>query len=291
MKKLRLIHLVWSISIVQSEELTSVEEEVLEEEKLLEKVKHAEKVEITSEYADLIQQQLYWKYPQMDASIHRSKQSVSELKRQFELTDPNSSKELIGTFSRPISKRPTFMQEKSLTPAEKGTITHLVMQHLDLHAEVTVEKIQQLMADLIHRELLTEEQQVAVDPQIIVDFFQTEIGQRLKSARTVHREVPFTMSLPAKEAYPDWREGEEDVLVQGVIDCLFEDEQGLVLLDYKTDAITGRFQNGFEGAKTILADRYRTQLQLYTRAIEGILNKTVTSRYLFFFDGAHLLEI
>ena len=86
------------------------------------------------------------------------------------------------------------------------------------------------------------------------------------------------------------REGEEEVLVQGVIDCLFEDEQGLVLVDYKTDAITGRFQNGFEGAKPILADRYRTQLQLYTRAVEGILNKTVTHRYLFFFDGAHLIR-
>ncbi len=92
-------------------------------------------------------------------------------------------------------------------------------------------------------------------------------------------------------AYPDWREGEEEVLVQGVIDCLFEDDRGLVLLDYKTDAITGRFQNGFQGAKSILVERYRTQLQLYTRAVEGILNKKVTNCYLFFFDGAHLLEM
>ena len=112
----------------------------------------------------------------------------------------------------------------------------------------------------------------------------------MKVASSVQREVPFMMSLPANVAYPDWREGEEEVLVQGVIDCLFEDEQGLVLIDYKTDAITGRFHNGFQGAKPILADRYRTQLELYTRAVEGILHKKVTERYLFFFDGAHLLE-
>ena len=281
----------WSVSIVQSEELTSIEEHVLAEEKLLEQVKKSEKVDITSEYADQIHKQLYWKYPQMDASNHRSKQSVSELKRQYELTDPNSATDLIRTFSRPISKRPTFMQEKSLTPAEKGTITHLIMQHIDFNTEITFESIQQLIADLIQRELLTEEQQVAIEPQIIVEFFQTEIGQRLKVAPSVRREVPFTMSLPASAAYSDWREGEEEVLVQGVIDCLFEDEQGLVLLDYKTDAITGRFQNGFEGARPILANRYQTQLQLYTRAVEGILKKTVTNRYLFFFDGAHLLEM
>ncbi len=281
----------WKISIVQGEELASIEEEVKTEENLLAQVKQSEKVDIQSEYMSQIQKQLYWKYPQMDAATHRSKQSVSELKRQYELADSNSANDLIRTFSRPISKRPTFMQEKSLTPAERGTITHLVMQHIDLKADITHESLQRLIAHLIQRELLTEEQQLAIEPQIIVDFFQTELGKRMRKAAKVVREVPFTMSLPANIAYPDWQDGEEEVLVQGVIDCLFEDEQGLVLLDYKTDAITGRFPNGFEGAKPILADRYRTQLQLYTRAVEGILNKTVTNRYLFFFDGAHLLEL
>ena len=282
---------IWGVSIVQSDELSSIEEQVKAEEGLLEQVKKSEKVGVTSDYLNQIQRQLSWKYPQRDAATHRSKQSVSELKRQYELTDSNSATDLIRTFSRPISKRPAFMQEKSLTPAEKGTITHLIMQHIDLNADITIESIQQLIANLIQRELLTVEQQIAIEPKIIIDFFQTEIGQRMRCASTVRREVPFTMSLPARDAYPDWQEGEEEVLVQGVIDCLFEDEEGLVLVDYKTDAITGRFQNGFEGAKPILIDRYQTQLQLYTRAVEGILNKTVTHRYLFFFDGAHLLEI
>lgn len=281
----------WKISIVQKEELFMAEEEVLKEEKLLEKVKNLETVDITSEYTDFISKQLYWTYPQIDASTHRAKQSVSELKRQYELADPNSSNEFIRTFSRPISNRPAFMQEKSLTSAEKGTITHLIMQHIELDTDITIETIQQLMKNLIKRELLKEEQQVAIDPQIIVDFFETELGQRLIASSTVRREVPFTMSLPASEAYPDWGQGEEEVLVQGIIDCVFEDEKGLVLLDYKTDAITDRFRNGFEGAKEILAERYRTQLQLYTRAIEGILKKPVSERYLFFFDGAHLLEV
>ena len=140
----------WKISIVQSEELVSIEEQVQAEENLLEHVKNAEKVDISSEYVSQIQKQLYWKYPQIDAATHRSKQSVSELKRQYELSDPNSATDLIRTFSRPISKRPTFMQEKSLTPAEKGTITHLVMQHIDLHADITIESIQQLIANLIN---------------------------------------------------------------------------------------------------------------------------------------------
>ncbi|MFJ8244539.1 helicase-exonuclease AddAB subunit AddA [Peribacillus asahii] len=281
----------WMISIVRGEELMGVDEEEQAEDSWLEQVKQSKKVDSTSEYTRLIEDNLHWSYPQINAATHRSKQSVSELKRRFELADDHSATDLIESFSRPITKRPAFMQEKSLTPAEKGTIVHLVMQHLDVTADITVDYIEQLLTDLIQRELLTEEQRVAVDSHIIIQFFQTEIGQRLKKAAIVRREVPFMMSLPAHIAYPDWDEGEEEVLVQGVIDCLFEDEQGLVLLDYKTDAITGRFSNGFEGAKDILAERYRTQLQLYKRAVEGILHKKVTKCYLFFFDGAHLLDM
>lgn len=282
----------WSISIVPSEELAVLdEEEAIVQEQLLEHVQKTEKVGIVSEFYEDIKAQLEWEYPEYEASVHRSKQSVSELKRQYELKDETGSTELLRKFKRPITKRPTFMQEKSLTPAERGTITHLVMQHIDLSKEITVQAVQELMVDLIQRELLTEEQKEAVDPETIVVFFDSEIGRRMQKSLNIRREVPFTMSLPAKEAYADWASGEEEILIQGVIDCIFEDERGLVLLDYKTDTINGRFANGFEGAKEILADRYRMQLQLYTRAVEGILNKKVTNRYLFFFDGSHLLEV
>ena len=64
----------------------------------------------------------------------------------------------------------------------------------------------------------------------------------MQKATVIRREVPFTLAVPASEAYSHWRGEEETVLVQGVIDCIFEDEDGLVLLDYKTDGITGRFQ-------------------------------------------------
>ncbi|MGE7601986.1 helicase-exonuclease AddAB subunit AddA [Peribacillus sp. NPDC097675] len=282
----------WSISVIPIEELTVLnDEEALLQEQLLEHVQKSEKVDVESEFAHEVKNQLNWEYAQHEATVHRSKQSVSELKRQYELRDEQSSTELLRKFKSPITKRPVFMQEKSLTPAERGTITHLVMQHIDLKSEITLSSIQRLLADLIQRELLTEEQREAVNPETIIDFFESDIGKRLQDAPRIRREVPFTMSLPAKEAYSDWKMGEEEILIQGVIDCIFEDEQGLVLLDYKTDTITGRFASGYEGAKEILADRYRMQLELYTRAVEGIMNKKVTSRYLFFFDGSHLLEM
>ncbi|RFU62147.1 helicase-exonuclease AddAB subunit AddA [Peribacillus glennii] len=282
----------WKIEIVPGMDLQIFnEEEAIEQEKLLESVKNFEQADAQSEYKEKIDRQLNWSYPFADASIHRSKQSVSELKRQAELRDDESSMELLRKFKRPILTRPSFMQEKSLTPAEKGTVMHLIMQHIDMGKPVTEQTINQLAEDLINRELMTEEQKAAVDPAVIVSFFDSEIGGRLKRAAIVRREVPFTMALPAREAYSHWENGDEQILVQGVIDCIFEDKNGIVLLDYKTDAITGKFASGFEGARNILADRYRVQLKLYIRAVETILTRKVNESYLFFFDGAHLLNM
>ncbi|WP_409304603.1 helicase-exonuclease AddAB subunit AddA [Peribacillus sp. SCS-155] len=282
----------WQIQIVPNEELrTDIEEEKAEYDQWLDSVKNLEPVALESEFKGKVLGQLQWAYAHQQAAVHRSKQSVSELKRQYDLKDEQSSTDLLRRFKRPIQTRPAFMQEKSLTPAERGTITHLVMQHINVNEIISAEKVQQLVERMITRELLTEEQSDAVDIEAVVAFFNSSIGQRLKKAKKLKREVPFTMSIPASQVYTDWSGDDEQILVQGIIDCVFEDERGVVLLDYKTDAITNRFANGFAGAKEILSDRYRIQLDLYTRAVEDILKIKVSERYLFFLDGAHLLEV
>lgn len=80
------------------------------------------------------------------------------------------------------------------------------------------------------------------------------------------------------------------VLLQGVIDCLFRDEQGLVLLDYKTDTIYGPFAD-FAAAEPVLRQRYTVQLQLYARAVEAVWETPVDEKILYFFDGGHVLRI
>ena len=141
------------------------------------------------------------------------------------------------------------------------------------------------------KEFATKEQVNEIRVDQILSFFESELGQRLQKAKSVRKEIPFTMAFPAHEAYQDWQDGDENILVQGIIDCLFEDEHGLVLLDYKTDTITDRFKNGFEEAEPVLKNRYEKQIQLYTRAVEQILKRKVTERYLFFFDGTHILKL
>lgn len=282
----------WSIAIQKANEAAMIEEsEEDDEETWLNQVEKGELVQVESPYKEVIQTRLSWKYPFTAAASHRSKQSVSEIKRQKEASHEASSTDLLRRFKKPLMNRPRFMQEKALTPAEIGTAMHMVMQHIDFSAPVNREIILQLLDNMVNRELLTEEQKVVIEPDLICSFFETELGLRMKAAQKLNREVPFSLSIPASEAYADWQEEDEAVLVQGIIDCLFEDETGLVLVDYKTDGITDRFRGGFAEAKPILEERYKVQIDLYTRAVEKIYKIPVVERYLFFFDGAHILKI
>ncbi|MDR4945879.1 helicase-exonuclease AddAB subunit AddA [Neobacillus cucumis] len=282
----------WKITMQHANEIKKQANEMeSEEDFLLKKVQNLESVPSASNLADQIHARLTWEYPFPSAASHRSKQSVSEIKRVREQTDDYSSTELVSRFRKSILKRPKFMQEKQLSPAERGTAMHMVMQHVDLTNEVNEKVIRDQLDWMVNQELLTAEQSEVIDVKLIAQFFSSALGQRFFKAKAVHREIPFTVSLPAREVYPDWNETEEAVFVQGIIDCILEDEDGLVLIDFKSDGITDRYKGGFEQAKPILEDRYKLQINLYTKAIEQIWKRNVAERYLFFFDGAHILQI
>jgi ATP-dependent helicase/nuclease subunit A len=282
----------WKITLINADEINNQEIiQTTEEESLLEQVEQSKLIPITSPFSDEIKSRLTWEYSFSNASTHRSKQSVSEMKRQREMSDEHSGTELLSKFKKSITKRPKFMQEKSLSPAERGTALHMVMQHVDLKKPITVENIDAQVESMVNNELLSVEQAEVIDTQLIVKFFDSDLGKRITNAKVVNREIPFTLSLPASEVYPTWTGEDESVFIQGIIDCVFEDEHGLVLIDFKSDGIYDRFKDGFEQARPILEERYRLQINLYTKALEQIWKRKVNERYLFFFDGAHILYL
>ena len=120
-------------------------------------------------------------------------------------------------------------------------------------------------------------------------FFASDLGQRMKHARTLYRELPFTLAIPAREVRPELAESaDEKIIVQGVIDCLFEEADGrLVLLDFKTDHIAAE---PTEAAIAQLRDRYGEQLQYYKRAVEEIWKREVAESYLYLFAGGFSLS-
>ncbi len=282
----------WRIEIVDGEALQL--EEAAEEDPsqdVFECIRKGLPINKSVPSEEQIKRQVDWTYRYEDAVTHMSKQSVTEIKRQMELADRDNGLDLMRGSSK-LHDRPAFMQAKTMTSAEKGTIMHMVMQQIDLREEVTEAYLEQLKLHLVNKEFLRMEQLEGINNEEILYFFRTDLAGRLKRANEIKREVPFNMAIQAADAYSDWQGPDEPVLVQGVIDCLFEDEQGMVLLDYKTDRITGRFTGGFEEAEDILKERYRIQMELYAKAVESILGRKLEETYLYFFDdGGHLVKM
>ncbi|MGA9225359.1 MAG: helicase-exonuclease AddAB subunit AddA [Mesobacillus sp.] len=282
----------WKIETITAEEVATYADETIEEhESLMDLVAEGKPVNIDSALSEEVRNQLSWNYHFREAATHRSKQSVTELKRNHETRDEESGTQMIRRFTKPILNRPRFMQEKKLTPAERGTAMHMVMQHIDLTKPVNELSLDLQLEKMVESELLFPEQREAIEKKWILAFFETEIGRRLLNAQKVSREVPFYLSLPANEVYPDWQGENEPIFIQGVVDCIFQDEKGTVLLDFKTDGIHDRYKGGFEQAKSILEERYRIQISLYAKAIEQVWKQPVNEKYLYFFDGGHLLEL
>ena len=124
---------------------------------------------------------------------------------------------------------------------------------------------------------MSEEESDLVLAGPISVFLSSGLGQRMRAADEaglLRREQPFTLSLPANEIDPSWP-ADETVLVQGVIDAYFEEDGGLVLVDYKTDRV-----DPADGA-AVLKDRYAVQLRTYKKALNKLLDTPVREIFIY----------
>lgn len=238
-----------------------------------------------------VEQVLTWDYPYRTMLDKPAKVAVTEVKSQFgngvpeDLAAGGWPTELRNVRNA-ISRRPAFLQRsRGLSPGEYGGAMHLVMQHLDLKGVFDSHSVARQVEGMLAKELLTEEQAQAIDISLIVDFFQSELGKRVLTSTRVMREVPFSLVLPAGELYTDLRSSTaEKVLVQGVLDCLFFEKDGAVILDYKTDRVT------FSELRLRVAF-YRGQLNLYSKAVQTILKQPVKQKFLYFFTLNKWVEV
>lgn len=273
----------WSINMLPFQALETQEAPIEIEEEKNEEEMIASTTYTEAEY-EKVKRRFEWEYPHFDATLKRSKQTVSELKRLAILEQEEEETSVMVSASDVsqayLHSRPTFMQARTLSPAEKGTAMHTMMQQVPLETNQTVEEITALVATLIERQLLTEEEGLGVDQQAIATFLKTDLAYRLVHAKKVYRELPFTYAYDG--------DGEAQIL-QGIADCLFEEEDGWVLLDYKTDHVKGRFRS--EEIPEEMSQRYSVQLNLYKNAIESILNIHIKEMILYLFDGGSIVPI
>ncbi|MDS9470353.1 helicase-exonuclease AddAB subunit AddA [Sporosarcina pasteurii] len=232
-----------------------------------------------------VKRRFEWEYPYMTSTLKRSKQTVSELKRLAILEqqqDDTARLEAASEVSTAyLHNRPAFMQSRTLSPAEIGTAMHTMMQQVSLDKSQTLEEVEELVETLVQKQLLTNEEGAAADREAVVQFYETDIAARLMNASKIYRELPFTYAYDS--------DGDHQIL-QGIADCLFREEDGWVLLDYKTDRVHGLFKSE-EAIINEMQHRYGIQLNLYKRAIESILGITIKEMGLYLFDGGRVIPI
>lgn len=282
----------WKVEVFHASELANLDESITTPDKRLKtNIVNWKPLSLADdELSKLVDERLSFTYPYEIAVSSRAKQTVTEIKRQREIADEYSSQEFLRSMRAPITKRPQFMQtKKQVTPAERGTIIHTVMQHLPFSKPLNQDEIRDYISLLVQKEMITEEQAETIDVTMIENFLTTNIAQYMMSVDHFYREVPFSLSLPASEIYPDWpRDKDERVLIQGVIDCLIPKDDGWIILDYKTDQIP---EEVTDAEKKRLAQRYETQMSLYRRAIEEIWQQKVVKTYLYYLDKQLLIEV
>ena len=164
-----------------------------------------------------------------------------------------------------------LLGERPLSAAQRGTAMHLLMQYLDLNGPDPEEQA----ASLTARHLLTPEQAASLDLEQVRRFLASPLAQRIRRAEQVYREYRFSLLLPAA-LYDPAAEPEDELMLQGVVDCAFRTEEGLVIVDFKTDRIRPE-------EAPARAELYRPQLTAYSQALSRVLETPVAEMVLYFF--------
>ncbi len=233
--------------------------------------------------AEEIYARLNFQYPYLYAADLPSKVTATGLKGRFSDAEAQAQARPLAPSSKPGRIRPRMLSEQALTAAQRGTALHMAMQFLDFSNVDSAESITQQIQTMAQRKLLSPSAAEAVNPQRLLAFFQSPLGVRMRKSRSVRREFKFSLlastrilsdicalALPPS---PD----EDTILFQGVIDCFFEEDDGLVLIDFKSDRV-------WEASVTKTAQGYAPQLLAYSHALTRITGKPVKARYLYFFN-------
>lgn len=246
--------------------------------------------------ADEVREILGWQYEELGLAQVQAKLSVTEIKQMFTAADELDAMapqepQLLEPGLAPeetVWRRPRFLQEQAegrqgLTATERGTLLHLVMQHLDFTCEPGLAAVEQQLKGMQEQGLLQDSQAPCVDRGRIVAFLQSPMGQRLRHARRIYRELPFSRLLPAKRFYSQVQDEGATVFLQGIVDVVFEDSEGrLVLLDYKTDR---------DPSPEHARERYRVQIMLYSEAISTLWRRQLDECYIYLWQSGQAVPM
>ena len=275
-------HGKWQLRIWNKEELGTLQERGVQEIEEKKDLLDTWEIEKTyGPYKEEIFKRLEYTYPYNKAVLLPTKVSVSEIKRAT--MAQHMENDYYETMLYPVEEEapvPSFIKDKEeLKGARRGTLIHSVFEHLDFLKFTEEKDIEEEVKRLVVSQQLAEEVLEVVNYRRLAQMAQSDVVQKMKKAKFVEKEKAFIYLAPAKvvdENYPL----DEEILIQGVIDSFYIDEEGITLIDYKTDYID-------KGQKALsiekIKQKYTKQLELYGEALAGITHLQVAHKYIYLY--------
>jgi len=228
-----------------------------------------------------LENNLSFRYPHQAAVELPSKITATELKGREEKDEDGES--LVKPLSLVFTMPQLDTAQQPLNAAEKGVATHLVLQFMDYAKGKNREGIKSEVQRLLREGFISEREAKAVNVSAIERLFSSDIGKRMLKAKEPLREFRFSLLLEASRL--PGGAGEDELLLQGVVDCCIEEEGELVIIDYKTDNVRS------DGEIAGRAEHYRPQLMAYSAALSRIFKKPVKQCILFFLSVGREYEL
>ena len=218
---------------------------------------------------------LEFRYAHTAATQTPSKQTATQRKGRI--------KDAEATENAPAERKQLEKRYSSnKTGAQAGTATHAVMQFIQYEHCGSVVAIEKELERLTQECYITSEQAGMVSCEQIAAFFTSELGKKLQKHPNVLREFKFSILDDASNYDPSITD--EEILLQGVVDCALVDDDGITVIDFKTDFVT-------EETLETKADYYRPQVLAYAAAMARIYQLPVKESWLYFFRLNRIVKV
>ncbi len=223
---------------------------------------------------------LQYRYPYASVTQVPSKQTATQLKGRYK--DREAAELTVGE-KTPAGyfRKPTFACSAA-DGRTYGNALHEVMEHIDFAACSTVSAVKTQIALLRAQGQISQTAAELADPAAIAAFFASPLGQKLQSSNDIQREFKFSVLVDAGRYYPDVQN--ERVLLQGVVDCFILEQDGITVVDFKTDRVTDQ-------TLPQKVANYRPQVEAYCEALGKIYALPVKNAYLHFFCTNKTVEL
>ena len=195
----------------------------------------------------------------------------SALSREAAKRTASGLDESVKNFDYFASAKPAFMNDGEMTPAEKGTAMHAFMQFCDYAGAKN--DLEAEIARLAANSFITQAQADCLNREELTALFKSGFAERLFKADKIYRELKFSSFVKLRDIGDI--DSDEEVLIQGISDCVFEENGELVLVDYKTDRVKSEKQ---------LLSMYENQIAFYRKTVAKALKKNVKEALLYSFS-------